>query len=155
MVIHTVLTDRKINGTIAELKSAVNTEQNIVNAFIKYSEMTAAPDLQLKSKKITDDHNKSTMIIEKHMALLTGLLKSNFIVLSLMAGFIIIMGLILFYYMIRLTHTISGPLFVISQHIQEIMDGKEISVRSLREDDQLKEFYSRFIEMAKKMQKDG
>ena len=154
MVVHTILTDRKINGTIKNLNGAVNTEQNIVNAFIKYSDMTSSPDLQLKSKKISDDHNKSIQIIETHITLLSGLLKSNFIVISLIAGFIVIMGLILFFYLIRLTHTISGPIFVMTRHIQDIMDGKEPAIRALREDDQLKDFYSKFSELVKKIQEE-
>jgi hypothetical protein len=151
LLIHTALTDKKINGTIRNLQSAVSTEQNIVNAFIKYSDMTSNPDLQLRSQKISDDHSNSIKIIETHIQVLSGLLKSNFIIISIIAGFIIIMGLILFYYLIRLTHTISGPIYVITQHIQDIIDGKEPAIRALREDDQLQDFYSRFAEMAKKI----
>jgi len=154
MIIHTVLTDIKINGTISNLKGAVDTEQNIVNAFIKYSDLTSNPDLQLKTEKISQDHKQTIKVIETHIAVLSGILKSGFIVISIIAGFIILMGLILFYYLIRLTHTISGPIYVMTQHIQDIIDGKEISLRALRDDDQLKDFYSRFMEMAKKIRED-
>ncbi len=152
LLIHTALTDKKINGTIQNLQGAISTEQNIVNAFIKYSDMTANSELQLKSKKISDDHDKSIKIIDTHIQVLTGLLKSNFIIILIIAGFTLIMGIVLFFYLIRLTHTISGPIYVISQHIQEIMDGKTPSFRALREDDQLKDFYKQFAEMVKKIQ---
>ena len=152
MILHTVVTDKKINATINNLNGAIDTEQNIVKAFIKYSDMTSNSDLQLKSQKISDDHNASIKIIETHITVLTGLLKSNFIIISIIAGFMIIMGVILFYYLIRLTHTISGPIYVVSQHIQDIIDGKEPSIRSLRENDQLKDFYGKFSEMVKKIQ---
>jgi len=152
LLIHTALTDKKINGTIRNLQGAINTEQNIVNAFIKYSDMTSNADLQLRSKKISDDHNASINIIAAHIQVLSGLLKSNFLIILIIAGFILAMGLILFFYLIRLTHTISGPIYVISQHIQDIMDGKEPSFRALREDDQLKDFYNQFAEMVKTIQ---
>jgi len=152
LIAHTVLTDKKITGTIVNLNGAVETEQNIVNAFIKYSNMTSSPDLQLMSGKISDDHNKSIKVIETHIAVLKGLLKSGFIVITLIAVFMMIMGLILFYYLIRLTHTISGPIYVMTQHIQDIIDGKEPSIRALRDNDQLQDFYSRFVEMTKKIQ---
>lgn len=151
LIAHTVLTDKKITGTIQNLNGAVETEQNIVNAFIKYSNMTSSPDLQLMSGKISDDHNKSIQVIETHISVLKGLLKSGFIVISLLAGFMLIMGLILFYYLIRLTHTISGPIYVMTRHIQDIIDGREPSVRALRENDQLKDFYEMFIEMTVKI----
>jgi nitrogen fixation/metabolism regulation signal transduction histidine kinase len=149
---HTFLTDKKISGTISNLNGAVETEQNIVNAFIKYSDMTSSPDLKLMSGKISDDHNKSIEVIETHITVLKGLLKSGFIVISIITFFMLMMGLILFYYLIRLTHTISGPIFVMTQHIQDIIDGKEPAVRALREDDQLKDFYEKFIEMTAKIQ---
>jgi nitrogen fixation/metabolism regulation signal transduction histidine kinase len=113
--------------------------------------MTSNSDLQLKSQNISDDHNQSIKTIENHINVLTGLLRSTFIVISIIAGFMIIMGVILFYYLIRLTHTISGPIYVITQHIQDIIDGKEPALRSLRENDHLKDFYSKFSEMVKKI----
>jgi signal transduction histidine kinase len=64
----------------------------------------------------------------------------------------LVMGLILFYYLIGLTHTISGPIYVMTQHIQDIIDGKEPAVRALRDDDQLKDFYEKFVEMTAKIQ---
>lgn len=152
LLIHTALTDKKINGTIQNLQGAIGTEKNIVNAFIKYSDMTSNTELQLKSKKISDDHDKSIKIIETHIQVLTGLLKSNFIIISIIAVFILLMGFILFFYLIRLTHTISGPIYVITQHIQDVMDGKEPSFRTLRENDQLQDFYKQFAEMVKKIQ---
>jgi predicted PurR-regulated permease PerM len=151
MILHTMAMDKKINGTIKNLNGAIDTEQNIVKAFIKYSDMTSNSDLQLKSQKISDDHNQSIKTIENHINVLTGLLRSTFIVISIIAGFMIIMGVILFYYLIRLTHTISGPIYVITQHIQDIIDGKEPALRSLRENDHLKDFYSKFSEMVKKI----
>lgn len=154
LVIHTVLTDKKINGTVNNLKAAINTEQNIVNAFIKNPDAASSQNLLPESVKISEDHNRSVKAIETHIGVLTGLLKSGFVVISIIAVFIIIMGIILYFYLIRLTHTISGPVYVMTKHIQDIMDGKEPSLRALRENDQLKEFYARFVELAKKFQEE-
>lgn len=154
LVIHTALTDNKITGTVKDLRGAVETEKNIVNAFIKYSDMTSNSDLQLKSQKISEDHNNSVQVIEKHISVLTGLIKSGFIVIIIITCFMVIMGLILFYYLIRLTHTISGPIYVMTQQIQDIIGGKEPAARPLRQDDQLKDFYEQFIEMTKKIQEE-
>ena len=154
LVIHTALTDNKITGTVKDLWGAVETEKNIVNAFIKYSDMTSNSDLQLKSQKISEDHNKSVQIIEDHIYLLTGLIKSGLIVIIIITCFMVIMGLILFYYLIRLTHTISGPIYVMTQQIQDIIEGKEPATRPLRQNDQLRDFYDQFITMAKKIQEE-
>jgi predicted PurR-regulated permease PerM len=151
LVIHTALTDKKITGTIKELRGAVETEKNIVNAFIKYSDMTSNSDLQLKSQKISEDHNRSVQVIENHVSVLTGLIKTGFIVIIIITCFMVIMGLILFYYLIRLTHTISGPVYVMTQQMQDIIEGKEPATRPLRQNDQLKDFYEQFIEMTKKI----
>jgi nitrogen fixation/metabolism regulation signal transduction histidine kinase len=154
LAVHTALTDKKITGTVKDLKGAVSTEQNIVNAFIKYADMTSNSDLQLKSQKISEDHNESVQIIEDHISVLTGLIKSGFIVIIIITSFMVIMGLILFYYLIRLTHTISGPIYVMTQQIQDIIEGKEPAERPLRQNDQLKDFYEQFISMAKKIREE-
>ncbi len=153
LVVHTAFTEKKITGTIKDLRGALETEQNIVNAFIKYADMTSSSDLMLKSSRISEDHRKSVKVIEQHITLLTGILKIGLIVIFIIAGIMIFMGVLLFYYMIRITHTISGPIYVMTQQIQDIMEGKEPVMRELRENDNLKDFYERFSGMVKKMQK--
>ena len=54
-------------------------------------------------------------------------------------------------YMLQMTHRISGPIFVMSRHIQEMIDGKEPQFRSLRDNDEFKDMYAKLVELGEKM----
>jgi hypothetical protein len=57
----------------------------------------------------------------------------------------VLLGLGLFLYLIRLTNRISGPLYVLTQHMTDIMNGKKPNLRELRKNDEFQEFYHQFI----------
>ena len=48
-------------------------------------------------------------------------------------------------YLIRLTNRISGPLYVLTRHMHDIMNGRPPNLRELRKNDEFQEFYREFI----------
>lgn len=75
----------------------------------------------------------------------------NFLLVSIIIAVVLLQAVALYIFLIRLTHRISGPIYVISKHIEEIISGKEPELRGLRNKDELKEFYEKFAEMIKKV----
>ena len=60
---------------------------------------------------------------------------------------IVVQGVVLFFMIIKITHRISGPVYVMSGYMKEIVEGRLPAPRALRDRDELKEFYSLFVEM--------
>ena len=60
---------------------------------------------------------------------------------------IVVQGVVLFFMIIKITHRISGPVYVMSGYMKEIVEGRLPTPRALRDRDELKEFYSLFVEM--------
>ncbi|HSA15053.1 MAG TPA: signal protein, partial [Spirochaetota bacterium] len=57
---------------------------------------------------------------------------------------------------IKMTHRISGPLFVMTNYMKEVINGKYPSPRPLRKKDELKDFYDVFGQMVQKIrQREG
>lgn len=52
--------------------------------------------------------------------------------------------LVLCFLMIRFTHRISGPIWVMSKHLKEVLNGQTPTMHDLREKDEFKEFYDLF-----------
>jgi len=71
----------------------------------------------------------------------------NRLLLVSLVSCVVIQGIILFLLIIRITHRISGPVYVMSGYMQEIIDGKLPSPRNLRDKDGFREFYELFREM--------
>lgn len=75
----------------------------------------------------------------------------NYNLISIVIIIVLLQAIVLYYYLIRVTHRISGPIFIISNHIQDIIDGKEPDFRKLRKKDEFKELYNKIIELAEKL----
>ncbi|HPF05052.1 MAG TPA: hypothetical protein P5120_08720 [Spirochaetota bacterium] len=62
---------------------------------------------------------------------------------------VVFQGIVLFVLIIKITHRISGPVYVMSGYMKEIIDGKLPSPRELRDKDGFKDFYDLFRQMVK------
>ncbi len=82
-----------------------------------------------------------------NMEAMSNMIETNRILIFAMIFAIAAQALILFMMMIRKTHRISGPLFVITRHMEEIRDGRYPNLRPLRESDELRTFYHVFGQM--------
>jgi methyl-accepting chemotaxis protein len=60
---------------------------------------------------------------------------------------VVFQGIILFIMIIKITHRISGPVYVMSGYMKEIIDGRLPSPRNLRDKDGFKDFYELFRDM--------
>jgi signal transduction histidine kinase len=87
------------------------------------------------------------------MQTLKNIIQYNRILLILLIGIILIQGLILYLILIRLTHKISGPIYVMSNYITEILNGMTPVIRPLRSGDQLKDFYDLLLKLFDKFKK--
>ena len=79
----------------------------------------------------------------------------NFITISAIIGIIILLGIFLYFYMINITHRISGPIYVVKKYMEDIIAGGRPEFRDLREKDEFKEFYRTFVVMMQELNIQG
>ncbi len=77
----------------------------------------------------------------------------NKVLLISLSIFIIIQALFLYIMIIRKTHKISGPIYVMSNYLKEIIQGKHPNPRPLRKKDELRDFYDLFVQMVASLKK--
>jgi len=87
----------------------------------------------------------------KNMKTLNKMITHNRILLYVLVAFIIIQGIVLYIILIHKTHKIAGPIYVMSQYMKDIIDGRTPAPRELRHGDELQNFYDLFKEMVKKI----
>ncbi|MCP4133925.1 MAG: hypothetical protein GY754_23345 [bacterium] len=157
----------EITGTVKELKEVVTVEDNIVSAFIYYSKKMSGSKYLLNSKKMSKDHNKNIEDIKKfivflekikefkkYIALLKDFAAQNLMLIGLIFLIVLIQGIVLYWFLLKMTYRVSGPIYVMSQHIQDVMDGRVPTLRPLREKDEFVDFYNSFVAMVEKFQDD-
>jgi len=152
----------KNNEKIAENTTTINgiilSQQNI---FIKYSllprEGGSIPQKD-KTEGMVKDYNANVEklnhtvksnheIIAANMNIMT---INTILVVAIIFMTALGMGL-LYWLLIHETHRISGPIFLMTRHMKEISEGKTPDMRDLRDDDEFKEFYELFREMARRL----
>ncbi len=123
----------------------------IENNIFTIMQTTALSDDKAASKRELTDR-----LLERHNANLSNMQKivsSNRYLLAGLVVFIIVQFLLLYTVVVRTTHRISGPIHVISNHIREILSGKDPVIRPLRTKDELKGFYGLFSDLAEYIRK--
>ena len=147
---HAIRKQKEISKTVEELQKAVVVEDNIIRAFIDYSRenMDIESEEILALKKIKKDHRESIGTINEYMELLQNYNRELIYILIAVTVIMILLSFFSFFYIIRLTHRISGPLNVIEQHIDDLLKGEKPELRDLRKKDEFKDFYDKFRTMA-------
>lgn len=68
-----------------------------------------------------------------------------------LAGFVVVMALVLFIWGIFITHRVAGPIFIISRYLRQLGEGDVPQTRPLRKGDELKSFFDTFSGMLNAM----
>ncbi len=134
------MNNRRINNIIVLYN-------NNVEALLAFSQEAVGTE-NLPIANVSRIHAQNVKTMEKIIAQNNALLWGTVV-------FILAQAVILFVALIRKTHHISGPIYVMSNYIKEIIAGKYPSPRPLRKNDELKEFYALFGEMVDAVKRRG
>ena len=127
-----------------KIKNIYEIEDQIVH-FLTYNS-GSGEDKALKGamKEIANNH-------AVNMATLNRIIDLNRVLLIVLIVSIILQSALLYFLMIRKTHRISGPIYVMSNYMKEIIEGKWPNPRPLRDKDELKTFYHLFGQMVQSL----
>ncbi len=151
LTLHAINTGRSLASTVAELDAAVNTEDNIVNAFLKYSKKAGATGLVLHTKKISLDHEKSMRAVRERVVAIRRGIFMNYAIIAVLGVVFVLQGVILYRHCIRLTHRVAGPMRVIRGCLEDISAGKVPDFRRLRKGDEFKDVYEQLMRAVERM----
>lgn len=150
------LSSRKnVTMEIGRLEKAIETEDNIVTAFVEYAKRAAPNPVRLSVETVRKDHEQSMNAVREHIATLERHTDSFFYLLLIAIFMMIALVVVYYFYIMRLTHRISGPIYVMSRRIQEMIDGKAPEFRDLRDKDEFKDLYRKIIELGEKIRERG
>jgi len=117
------------------LRNVMIINENIVNSLMTFSQQGTDPGEASAVKTVSRLHEQNVRNIQR-------IIRHNTWMLYGIIGIFIVTGAGIFFVLIRKTHHISGPVYVMSNYIKDILEGKEPHTRQLRKNDELKEFHS-------------
>ena len=150
--------NKLIISNIENINTILDLQQSI---YLKFLMIPTGVDEKTFSKialTLTKDYNYSTRSLNATSASNQEIIISNnkiirtntYLILAVIL--ITITGLvILFIRLVRYTHRISGPIYIMSMYAKEILNGGKPVMRDLRENDEFTEFYDLFRQMGEKI----
>ncbi len=104
---------------------------------------------------VSEEYKKTTAMLqsrhESNLSNIEMIADHNRLLLCALVLCIVFQVIILYVLIIRLTHRISGPVYVMSNYFREIINGHLPDPRPLRDNDELKNFYELFREVVQSL----
>jgi cell division protein FtsL len=108
-------------------------------------------ELDVAVQSVEKANTNSENVINNYIVLLKNFVKENKLIILIIVLLCVIQGFFLYIYLIRATFRISGPIYVLSKHLEDIIDNKKPQMRELRKKDELMDFYKKFKDMIEKI----
>ncbi len=143
--------NKNLTIAITDLSKSVDNENAIVTKLLKHADRDSGKDGPIDRGEIRRYHGETMSLIQSRVSILQRIAAQNRVLIMVTILMGILLGVTLFFYLVNFTHRIAGPIYVLSRHVQDIIDGKEPDFRELRKNDEFKEFYAQFIEMVEKI----
>ena len=125
----------KINNNYT--KEIVNNQEQMIELFL------TTPALYNTNNPIISSGEK---IFQNNIKMLMEIKRNSSLVLYFIIIMIVIQSSIIFVLFIYITHKISGPIYVMTQLLQELKQGKIPKYRPLRKKDELQDMYAELCE---------
>jgi len=98
------------------------------------------------------NHDKNMETLNHIISYNTSIITSNLVLLLVILVTVVLESIALYIILIRKTHRVSGPIYVMSNFMKDIIEGRDPKLRPLRNKDELKEFYELFKRMVAAIQ---
>ena len=131
--------------TLNKLTENLQTEDNIIQSFIKYAGSLNSTRYELRTDKIKNDHEKSMTELSSTINELKLSMNRTKIYFYIFCFIMILQAITFTVYVIRFSQRIAGPIKIMKTILEDIVEGKEINYRTLRKNDELKHFFEVFI----------
>jgi hypothetical protein len=147
-----VYNNARLNDNNAKIENIYMIENSIFT-MLSSVYTTADPALKKATQESSNKHDQNMSTLEKMIAYNNTIIAYNKFLLLAILIVVVFECVFLYIILIRQTHRVSGPIYVISNFMHDIIEGREPVLRPLRTKDELKDFYELFKDMVAAIKK--
>jgi hypothetical protein len=136
----------------SKITNIYDIENSIFTSLSSIPEAVRDPNIKNAMIQNTRNHEKNMGTLNNITSYNTKIITRNIIMLLAILVIVLIESIVLYLILIRKTHRVSGPIYVISNFMKDIIEGREPKLRPLRNKDELKDFYELFKQMVAAIQ---
>ena len=137
---------------ITDLEETIKKEDDIITAFIKYTQSIISERYELQTTKILDGHNENIAAINNSIEEVKETNSLYLIMIIILSSILLLQTIFFIIFSLRRTHKIYGPVFVMTRILEQLKNGEEVNIRPLRKKDEFKQLYELLTEFIKKEQ---
>jgi nitrogen fixation/metabolism regulation signal transduction histidine kinase len=138
---------RKLDVVVNNQKSLSENQSELFKTLMSFSRSKELKNFHISDEDVSNDMTLNNAKLEENISIIKNInITSLRFVISLIA-LVLLQSLFLFYIIIRRSHRISGPIFILNRYIGEIKTGKFPEIRPLRPKDDFKKLFDNFREM--------
>jgi len=150
-----VYNNNKLTENNTKITNIYEIENSIFVSLSSLPEAVKDPNLKQALIQNAKNHDRNMETLNRIIAFNTTIIRYNRILLASILAIILAESIALYIILIRKTHRISGPIYVISNFMKDIIAGKDPKLRPLRKGDELQDFYDLFQNMVKAIRSRG
>lgn len=145
--------NRKLDLVARNQQMLTTNQDEIFKTLLSFSQMKNLNNVRFHAPDIRKDMGANKARLDENSAIMLEISSSNNNLIMILIAFVVVQSGILFYLLIRRSHRISGPVFLLNRYISELKKGKFPDVRPLRTRDDFKELFENFREMVEYLKK--
>lgn len=155
MGINAVQNNKRLKDIIAKQRDICSSQENVLNTLVLIDEKKSWNSLSVARVRVSENIRKNKDMMNENTVIIEEMAQGNNMLLNGIIIFVILLGVIFYFVLIRKTHQISAPIYLLTQYMEEIIEGKYPEVRPIRKGDEFREFYQLFERMVETLKERG
>lgn len=124
------------------------TQEEIFKTLVALSSSKNLRNFHISAAMIEKDNSNTKSLLNQNNEKIQSITQRNYSLIVILIISTMIQSVIIFYLMIKRSHRISGPVFLLNRYINDIKDGGNPEIRPLRTNDDFHELFDNFRELA-------
>lgn len=143
--------NRSISRAMTHQMDLQNVQDDILKSIEMLSQYGNRKNLIFEAYKAIGDLQKNASALKESNELLTRSIAINRYLMWINGVLGITLVVVTFIVVVRRTHRVAGPMFLLKRYMNEIIEGKVPEIRPLRKGDEFKDVFDTFIKMVESL----
>ena len=139
--------NRKLERTVGKMGEIIVSQGHHIEALKNLHQIKNPRDLEIAAAVLSKNMSRNAALLNTSIDVLNNITRNSTVLILIMVCAVLLQGAALYVVLIRKTNRIAGPLYVITGHMKEIINGGSPDLRPLREGDEFMELYDTFTKM--------
>ncbi len=143
--------NHRLEEIVSSHKDLISVQYEAFSELIVVSKEKNLDRLNKAKAAFSQNIDKNMNTVYENVATIKGITGSNNILFIIIIVFALSQGLVLYFVILRKTHSMAGPITLLTQYVKDISEGHYPEIRPLRKNDEFQELYNSFTVMVQRL----